>query len=310
MLVWNLIETIVLEADRYAAERGVELEFSGQTNMTRVTDRIVAFSTHRGIDWGISIDGVAETHDRFRVLHDGGPTHRLFLESLRRYPSFVKRCGGVMSPTITATNHDQLLETARYFRDLEMSAWDWSLFQPIGRARGETRFNLDVDTLIASWNELFDALIDGEFDGFPVLLPVKKYLDNFIHGPGKNMCMRPECGAARDLVSISSDGVIESCDCIDPLGPLGGLGNLRDGTIKDARASAKAKLIRARDVQHQECGSCIWFGVCGGTCLAHAGGVGEVWHEGCAVALNAFDRISDALAENDRLQTYLRSLGS
>lgn len=305
MLVWGLIEALVLHAERYAAERGVQVEFTGQTNMTRVNDAIVEFSTRHRIAWGISVDGTRPVHDRFRVLHDGRGTHDLFLQALERYPSFVRSCG-VMS-TITSANHDRLLETARYFRDLEVGAWDWSLFQPIGRARDEARFDIDVDALVASYNQLFDAVLAGEFHGFPVL-PVKKYVDNFVHGPGRNMCMRPECGAARDLLSISSDGTIEACDCIDPLGPLGNLGDLQGGSLAAARASDKARLIRSRDVQGKECGRCIWFGVCGGTCLAHAGDVGEVWAEGCAVALNAFDRISDALAEGTALQSYLQSL--
>lgn len=305
MLVWNLIETIVLEAKEYARQRGVVLDFTGQTNMTRVTDRIVAFSAQHSIAWGVSVDGTGEVHDHFRVQHGGGGTHDLFLKSLVRYPAFVRSCS-VMS-TITSANDGRLLECARYFRDLGMAAWDWSLFQPIGRARGEQRFNIDIEKLCASWNQLFDAVVAGEFAGFPVL-PVKKYLDNFFHGPGKNMCMRPQCGAARDLMSISSDGTIEACDCIDPLGPLGNLGNLKSGTIAEARACGKAKLIRSRDVQHQPCGQCIWYGVCGGTCLAHAGGIGEVWSESCAVALTAFDRISDSLARDGRLEAYLRSL--
>ena len=307
MLVWNLIETIVIEAEKYAKDRSVVLDFTGQTNMSRVTDQIVRFSGQHRIAWGVSVDGAAEIHDRFRVLHNGGGTHNLFLKSLDSFPAFV-RSSSVMS-TITSVNQGRLLECARYFRDLGMAAWDWSLFQPIGRARGEDRFNIDIDELIASWNELFDAMLSGEFHGFPVL-PVKKYLDNFLYGPGKNMCMRPQCGAARDLVSISSDGTIEACDCIDPLGPIGNLGSLKDGTIAGARTSAKANLIRARDVQHQECGKCIWFGVCGGTCLAHAGALGEVWSEGCAVALNAFDRISGSLAEDARIASYLQSLSA
>lgn len=305
MLIWPLIETLVLHGKRYAATRGVRLDFTGQTNMTRVTDRIVEFSERHNIAWGISVDGTREVHDRFRVLHTGEGTHELFLQSLERYPRFVRSCG-VMS-TITSANCARLYETARYFRDLGMNTWDWSLFQPIGRARNETQFDVDIDALTASWNELFDGVRAGEFAGFAVM-PVKKYVDNFFHGPGGNMCMRPQCGAARDLVSVSSDGTIEACDCIDPLGPLGNLGNLRTASLAEARESGTARLIRSRDVQHQECGECIWFGVCGGSCLAHARGVGDVWNEGCAVALNAFDRIAAAVSEDTSLQSYLRSL--
>ena len=91
-----------------------------------------------------------------------------------------------------------------------MAGWDWSLFQPIGRGRSGGLFQVDIDKLCGSWGQLFDAVADGEFDGF-LVQPVKKYLDNFLHGPGGNMCLRPKCGAARDLLSISANGTGSSC---------------------------------------------------------------------------------------------------
>jgi len=305
MLVWDLIEDIVLQAEHLAAQRSVKVTFSGQTNLTRLDQRIVTFSTEHDLSWGISVDGRPAVHDKFRVTHNGQGSHAAFIRALETYPAFVRRAG-IMS-TITAANQHLLLDTARYFRDLGMPSWDWSLFQPIGRGRDARPFAIDIDTLLASWEELFDAVVSGEFHGFAVM-PVKKYLDVFNNGPGDNMCMRAECGAARDLLSISSDGTIEACDCIDPNGPMGNLGNLAASSLRDARGSATAQAIRSRDVQHRECGECIWFGVCGGSCMAHAGGVDQVWEEGCAMALTAFDRISAELARGQALQEYLRSL--
>jgi uncharacterized protein len=106
MLVWPLIETLVLHGERYAAGRGVQIDFTGQTNMTRLTDRIVEFSGRHRIAWGVSVDGTREVHDRFRVLHTGDGTHDLFLQALARYPQFVRSCG-VMS-TITSANCGRL----------------------------------------------------------------------------------------------------------------------------------------------------------------------------------------------------------
>jgi uncharacterized protein len=230
------------------------------------------------------------------------------MQSLSRFPDFLKQ-SGVMS-TITRVNDSRLLETARHFRDMGMASWNWSLFQPIGRGREQsTHFEFDIDQLLSSWNELFDAVEAGEFDGFPVM-PVKKYLDNFISGPGGNMCMRPQCGAARDLLSISADGTIEACDCIDPTGPLSNLGSLTTGTLAEARASSTANAIRSRNVDTKEagCGECLWYGVCGGTCLAHSPGLHEVWSDSCEVAKLAFARISYSMLHSGHLLRYLKSI--
>lgn len=305
-LLWPHIEKIVLAGQALAQAKGKQIEFTGQTNLTRLDERMVRFSVEHGIDWGVSLDGDAAINDRFRVLHNGNGSFSLFEKALQKFPRFVRSCG-VMT-TVTAINADRLYPIARFFRDKGMPAWDWSLFQPIGRARHAADMEPAVEDVLRSWAELFDAVERGEFDGFAIK-PVTKYLDNFVKGPGGNMCMRGDCGAARDLLSISANGVIEACDCIDPQGPLAGLGHVSTDSLEAARAGERAKTIRSRDMnQHEMCRQCLWYGVCGGTCLAHAQGVDEVWPMGCAVAQLAFDRISESLSRSDRLLAYRRSL--
>ncbi len=307
MLMWPRIEEIVVIGEAEARRRRKEIRFTGQSNFTRLDERIVDFSMEHDIVWGVSLDGWEDLNDRFRVDHKGTGSFSQFLDAYKKYPEFV-RGAGVMS-TITTANDNQLLAMARYFRDLGMASWDWSIFQPIGRGRGrQYRYQPRIKHLGPAWNELFDAVIAGEFDGFPVL-PIRKYLENFMHGPANNMCLRPQCGAARDLLSISADGVIEACDCIDPAGPLAGLGHLDQDSLSDAWKSPVAQTIRSRDMQsHPRCVDCIWYGICGGTCLAHADELNALWQEGCAVALIAFDRVSNALAEGRAIQRYLESL--
>jgi uncharacterized protein len=305
-LLWPTIEKIVHTGKKLAAERNKIIEFTGQTNLTRVTQRMVDFSTEHGIDWGVSLDGAAAINDKFRIRHNGKGSFDAFEQALAQFPEFVKRCG-VMT-TVTSANANKLYDTAKYFHALGMPSWDWSLFQPIGRARHAEGLAPKDDVILHSWRAIFQAVERGDYDGFPVK-PVTKYLDNFLHGSGANMCMRDECGAARDLLSISASGTIEACDCIDPLGALSGLGHIAHQSLSDARNSDIAKTIRSRNMsEHSLCSNCIWYGVCGGTCLAHAQAVDDVWDVGCAVAQQAFGLISDSLSHSDRLLTYKNSL--
>lgn len=305
-LLWPQIEKIVQAGEALAQARGKQIEFTGQTNLTRLSERMVRFSVRHGIDWGVSLDGPAPINDRFRVLHNGRGSFDHFEQALQAFPDFVRTCG-VMT-TVTTINADRLCEIARFFRDKGMPAWDWSLFQPIGRARHAEGMAPETEDVLRSWNALFEAVEGGEFDGYAVK-PVTKYLDNFLHGPGANMCMRGDCGAARDLLSVSANGTIEACDCIDPQGPLADLGQVSQTSLVQARASGRAQQIRSRDLSgHALCGTCLWYGVCGGTCLAHAQGVDDVWDLGCAVAQLAFERISNSLSRSDRLLDYQRSL--
>ena len=147
--------------------------FSGQTNLSRIDSRFVDFSVEHDIAWGISFDGPPQLNDKNRILRNGNGTLGCFENACHEFPEFVSRCG-VMS-TITSTNDDQLLQIARYFRDASVGAWEWSLFQPIGRGRENAAdHEFSVDRLLDSWNQLFDAIVSGEFNGFPVM-PVLHY---------------------------------------------------------------------------------------------------------------------------------------
>lgn len=305
MLVWDMLTELVLFGESEAKRQGRSIRFQGQTNLTALTQRKIRFSEDHDIAWGISLDGDASINDQYRQRIDGKGSYYLFERNYKRHGAFV-RSFPVLS-TITAANCSQLLDIASHFRDLGMAGWDWSLFQPIGRARDKiSHMSIDKDALLASWSELFQAVENGRFDGFPVQ-PVLKYLKNFIEGPGANMCLRPRCGAARDLLSVSYDGAIEACDCLDRTGELSPLGYISDMGLDAARKSETAQKIRKRDTVLGHCQNCLWFGVCGGTCLAHAGGLQSVDELHCSLSQLAFDSIARSLSKSHRLFDYLRS---
>lgn len=285
-LFFDFIERLVTDGEQIADRLHKTVEFAGQTNLSRLSARMVSFSMAHRISWGVSLDGGPALNDRFRVLRNGEGTYSRFEAARREFPAFVERCG--IMTTVTAATQDALLGIARHFRDLGLHSWAWSLFQPIGMGRAqEEEFAFSTSRVIASWNQMLDAVEGGEFDGFAVL-PVSDYIRNMVVGPGPNMCMRTQCGAARDLMSVSSNGTIEACDCIDRKGPLANLGVIqiqtRDSLLR-ARQSEKADLIRSRNVEVGNCGSCTWLSVCGGTCLAHAGSVHGIWQAQCEIAM-------------------------
>jgi uncharacterized protein len=302
--MFDRIKEIVLYGEAQAALLDKQIFFTGQTNLSRLSDDTIRFSVEHDIHWGFSLDGPPQHNDRFRIMRNGSGTHRYFEEALARYPEFVRGCSALV--TVTSANQDDLLGISRYLQACGLSGWDWSLFHPIGRGRRHEEMEFDVGRLIASWNELFDAVVAGEFEGFAVD-PVLDYVNNFVQGPGRNMCMRQNCGAARDLLSISSDGQIEACDCLDKLGPFANLGHVGETSLAAARDCETAQTIRSRDTRQSRCDDCIWLAVCGGSCLAYAPGLHGVYETGCQLALNAFDRISSQLAASDRLLAYRRS---
>jgi len=308
LLVWPLIERLVEFAENTAARLGKRVEFTGQSSFTRLTDRIVDFSREHQIRWGLSLDGDAGINDQIRVDHKGRGTYHQVMQALHTWPTFV-RAAGVMA-TITRVNAHRLLDVARHIRSLDFTGFDWSLFQPIGRARHRPEFGIDTAVLAASWKGLFEAVLSGEFDGFTVQ-PVKKYIDQFFFGATANMCLRPKCGAGRDLMSLSANGTIEACDCIDPTrADISDLGNARDTSIGQARQSVKAQNIRARDMSEApDCSTCPWYSMCGGTCLAYASTLDDKSPLYCAMSKSNYDAIAAEVAgSGDRIIRYLASL--
>ncbi|WP_340202419.1 radical SAM/SPASM domain-containing protein [Ascidiimonas sp. W6] len=304
MLVWEMVKELVIKGHQYGQAKGVQVYFIGQTNLTRVDQEKIDFSRKFDIRWGVSIDGPPNINDKFRITHNGKGSLSVLLEAIDAFPTFISRCNAMS--TITSANHTNLPEVAHYIMGLGFSGWDWTLFQAIGRGRNQTVFDYDIDLLLKSWDALFDEVLSGVFDSFPIE-PILKYLRNFLDGPVYNMCMRSKCGAGRDLLSVSFDGTVEACDCIDPCGPLASLGHVTKGGLKQAYSTPKADLIRSRDVETLQCGSCLWQAVCGGTCMARAGGIEKISKDECLMSLHIFDRISLSLSQSDALIKYRKS---
>ena len=310
LLFDGLIRDLVLRSEAAAQERVKEVVFLGQTNLSRIDREFVRFSRDHAIRWGISLDGPPELNDTFRVLRNGSGTYRYFAEALERFPEFVRSCG-VMS-VITGTNDAHLLEIARHFRDLGMPSWDWSLFHATGQGKlAPDRYRFSVDRLLDSWSELFEAVESGELDGM-MIRPVTAYLENFLLGPGRNMCLKNDCGAGRDLLSVSCDGSVEACDCFERPSPYGTLARFVDGeagVLRAARNTDAVATIRSRDVARGECAECPWLTLCGGTCLAHARDLHGIWPTECAIAGTAFSSIAVSLASSGALERYWKSVG-
>jgi uncharacterized protein len=309
MIRFSTIKYVVVKTERLASDLGKTVKFVGQTNLSLLDDDVVDFSIRHSIGWGVSLDGPPAINDRCRADKQGGGTYAAYQAARERYPDFVSKAP--VLTTVTRRNVDAILLIARYFRDLGVPGWDWSLFEPIGLGRDRiAEHSFTTPQIIGAWNSLFDAVATGEFDGF-LVEPVNDYLRNFVMGSTGNMCMREKCGATRDLLSVRHDGIIDACDCIDRRGPYAHLGRVTLDNLSgltNARNGDKANLIRSRDVRTGCCGECTWLSVCGGTCLAHADSLHGVWRQQCLLSMNAFDRIAVSIGSSSALRRYWDSL--
>jgi uncharacterized protein len=300
LLAIDQIRSLIPFAKAAARTAGRDVQFAIQTNGRHFTPETVDFLLEERVSIGVSLDGVAEENDQHRVDHAGRGHSAEIEAALRSNPRLLATVG--VLTTVTRTNAARLFETAEYVRDLGITRWDVSLFQPLGRATDtESEFAPPTDAIIQSYLQLFDAVEAGDFDSMAVL-PVLHYVRNVLTTERRHMCLRDGCGAAKDLVSIGVDGAIQACDCIgDPDLVLGkmdreGIGEALDGRI--------AETIRGRSTSIlSPCQDCDWRSFCGGTCLARSG-LKQVDEQECRIALTIFPEIFQRLSASDRLERY------
>jgi uncharacterized protein len=301
LLAIDQIRSLVPFALEVALAAGRDVRFAIQTNGRHFSAETVDFLLENRFSIGVSLDGTAEVNDWHRVDHAGRGHFAEIEAALRSSPRLLAKVG--VLTTVTRTNTARLLETARSMRDLGIRQWDATLFQPLGRAAETPQFAPRTDDVIRSYLALFDAVEAGEFDQMAVL-PVLRYLRNVLSTERRSMCLRDACGAARDLVSISVDGAIQSCDCIgDPSLSLGRMD--REG-IAEALDGSVAEAIRGRSTSTlSPCRECDWRSFCGGTCLARSG-LQQIDEVECQISLTLFPEIFRRLANSDALERYAR----
>jgi uncharacterized protein len=301
-LAMDQIRSLVPFAIEAARAVDREVRFAVQTNGRHFSSATIDFLLDHRFTIGVSLDGPAELNDRHRVDHSGIGRFAEIEAALRSDPRLLSKVG--ILTTVTRTNAGRLLETARYMRDLGVRLWDTTLFEAHGRgAEAAARFIPSTDDVLRSYRALFDAVEAGEFDQMAVSL-VLRYLRNVLSTERRSMCLRDGCGAARDLVSISADGTIQSCDCISD--PALSLGRMERETIGDALNNSVAEAIRGRSTSTlSPCPKCDWRSFCGGTCLARSG-LQQIDEQECRIALTIFPDIFRRLATSDRLERYAR----
>ncbi|MFM8648958.1 MAG: anaerobic sulfatase maturase [Actinomycetota bacterium] len=202
-----------------------------QTNGTLLDDAWVAFFVRHRFLVGLSIDGPAEIHDRFRVTKNGRGTHA---EVIRAWN--LLRAAGVETNilcSVSAANSAYGLEVYRYFRDelgaehiqfipiverateatLELAERGWSE-QP-GRRRILYTQSGSLTTSRSVTGEGYGRFLIDVFDEWVRHDVGQVYVQLFDVTLGNHLglhslCVHsPECGAA---LAIEHNGDVYSCD--------------------------------------------------------------------------------------------------
>ncbi len=240
-----------------------------QTNATLITDAWAAFLAEHHFAVGVSLDGPASIHDRWRRDRHDRPTHE---RALRGY-HLLRQHG--LTPdvlcTINAATATAPREIYHFFLDLGVR---WLQFIPVvehddaGRVREHSVTPEDYATFLIT---IFDEWIRHDVER----LDIQNFLEcvNVARGRPVELCVMAErCG---QVLAIEHDGSVYSCDHF--VTPAYRLGSVNDDLADLLHSPAQRAFGDAKfDGLAERCRSCDVLNYCHGGCPKDRVATGEV----------------------------------
>ena len=260
---------------RYANGKRVINTF--QTNGVLVDDRWCAFFKEHAFLVGISIDGDAVMHDKWRVTRSGKPTHKKVeqaIYSLRRH--------GVEFNTLTVVsqaNASQPLDVYRYLKDAGSQYMQFIPLVERGNITGDGKqlaHPKESQTQVMPWSvgsmqfgkflsAIFDVWIREDIGNISVQL-FEQTLAAWCELPPQVCIFAPRCGSA---FALEMNGDVYNCDHYVYADYK--LGNINQTSLKEMNNGAQNLGFAENKYRNLsgECHSCTWLFACYGGCPKH-----------------------------------------
>ena len=238
-----------------------------QTNATLLTDEWAEMLAEHRFLVGVSIDGPAEMHDRYRVDKKGRPT----FAKVMRGVELLNRHGvdwNVLC-TVNAANQHAPLEVYRFFRD-DLDATHVQLIPVVERDNDSGFQEGDTVTERSVAPEAWGRFLIGVFDEWVTRDVGTVFVNHFDAalaswlGLAPALCIfRETCG---DAVALEHNGDLYSCDHF--VEPAHLVGNITTTRMGDLVASPQQRAFGAakRDGLPEYCRRCDVRFACNGEC--------------------------------------------
>ncbi|MCZ7529646.1 MAG: anaerobic sulfatase maturase [Acidimicrobiia bacterium] len=238
-----------------------------QTNGTLLTDEWCELFTAHGFLVGISIDGPAPLHDRYRVDKRNRPT----FDRVIRGVDLLKRHSVDWNAlcTVNAANQDAPLDIYRFFRD-DLGARHVQ-FIPIVERDNDTGFQeggtvTDRSVDPALWGRFMTAVFDEwvvRDVGTVFVSQFDAALASWVGAPQSLCIFRETCG---DALALEHNGDLYSCDHF--VEPAHLIGNITETHLVELVASPEQRAFgeAKRDTLPTYCRQCEVRFACNGEC--------------------------------------------
>ncbi|MCA1809748.1 MAG: anaerobic sulfatase maturase [Kiritimatiellia bacterium] len=233
-----------------------------QTNGTLLDDAFAAHLAQFRFLVGLSLDGPAEMHDRYRLNIAGAGSHAAVLkgmDTLRRHNVEYN-----VLTLVSAANIDRPAEVYRYLCDLNC------LFQqyiPCVEFDGQGRL-LPFAVSAEAWGEFLCRLFDAwraDGAGRVSIRLFDSIMARLLHQPSGTCAMERDC---RHYFLVEHNGDVYPCDFF--VEPRWLLGNIMQDSWQELRHKPLyAEFGRRKAQWSPACSACEWLDVCAGDCPKH-----------------------------------------
>ncbi len=282
---WQGGEPTMLGLDFFKKVIQIQLSYAGntpitnaiQTNGTLLNDEWCEFLAKHNFLVGLSIDGPAKIHDRYRVSAGGKPTHAKVLKSLK-----LLQKHGVDFNILACINREsekQPMEVYNFFKkqgaqfiqfipivermpDDQASAAGLRLSGP-GSTSPVTEWSVTPEGYANFMNTVFDAWVRNDV-GQVMVMNFEWALNCWIGNESPICHFAPECG--RSLI-MEHNGDIYSCDHF--VYPEYKVGNITDDIRQIMNQPRQQEFGQKKAEISEQCQNCWALFACNGGCPKH-----------------------------------------
>lgn len=276
-----------------------------QTNGTLIDDDFARFLAQYNFLVGLSIDGPAEVHDRFRVYADGRGSHARIMETVERLKRHQTQYN--VLTLVSQSNIDRPRETYRYLCDLGVDFHQYIECVEFDETGQLQPYAIDGK----QWGDFLCAVFDEWYPNDTRRVSVRLFdsiLSRLVEGRPTVCAMGTDC---RQYLVVEYNGDIYPCDFF--VRPELKLGNI----LADDWATLQQKPLykwfgaRKREWVHA-CDECPYLAFCAGDCPKNRPGHGDqgaklsVLCEGIkqfyAHTLPRFEKLADQVRREQQAQ--------
>jgi uncharacterized protein len=197
LLEWNLLKKITLYAESVSKRTTIPVHFGGTTNGTLLTEEKFTFLGKHGIKFLVSLDGTAESHNKYRVFRSGRGSHALIVKNmkkvLKKWPDYAVR----LSPYPESIK--------RFYNDIKFLidlGFRNVMYSPVFEANWKEK---DWNKWEDEGYKVVDLLSEKKREGINI------FIHQFDEFCGQELDQKYPCGAGRHYIGIDIDGGIYPC---------------------------------------------------------------------------------------------------